>query len=82
MPRDKKEAQFGGVKLVILGVVLIVIGAWVATIHITTYTSGSVMGIPYSYPSGEISLAPLGIILILVGVPITILGIWHWTSNT
>jgi hypothetical protein len=76
-----KEAQFGGVKLTIVGVVVVLIGIWVHGLYYTTYTTQYIMGYPVTYPSGVISLSPLGWLLIIVGAAVTILGIWKWTSN-
>lgn len=78
--RNGKEGQFKGVKITIIGVVLIIIGLWLREQVIVTTQPVEIGGITLEVPK-YISLNPYGWILIAIGATVLILGIWKWTST-
>ena len=68
--------QFKGVKVTIIGVVLIMAGIWLTGQWIITQKE---IAPGVSIPSVT-SLAPYGWLLITIGAAVAILGIWMWTS--
>lgn len=73
-------SQFKGVKVTIIGVILIIMGNWVGGQWIVTGHTEIIPGTGVTIPTYT-SLNPVGWLIIAIGAAVTILGIWMWTSS-
>jgi len=79
----RAEVEFKGVKIIIIGVIILIAGFWLSQKVIVTYEEVKIPGLPtYRYPTGYFSLNPYGWLLIAIGASIAIFGIWRLSLST